>query len=87
MAKGRQRAARVGGKGHAKENGCDGYQWPRFIFDPFITFTALEEADIISGKDTDTRIKPLDLTNGHGRYMAAAPERTLASDGGCPLNI
>jgi hypothetical protein len=32
--------------------------------------TALEEADIIPGKHSDTRIKPLPLTNGHGRYMA-----------------
>ena len=31
--------------------------------------TALEEAKIIPGKDSDTRIKPLALTNGHGRYM------------------
>jgi hypothetical protein len=28
----------------------------------------LEEAEIISSKDSDTRIKPLALTNGHGRY-------------------
>ena len=31
--------------------------------------TALEETEIIPGKDSDTRIKPLTLTNGHGRYM------------------
>jgi hypothetical protein len=49
--------------------------------------TALEEAEIIPGKGSDTRIKPLALTNGHGRYMAVTPERTLASVGGCPLNI
>ena len=39
------------------------------------------------GKDSDTRIEPLALTNGHGRYMAVTPERTLASVEGCPLNI
>ena len=62
-------------------------QLPRFIFDPFMHLTALEEAEIIPGKDSDTRIKPLTLTNGHGRYMAVAPERTLVSVGKCPLNI
>ena len=49
--------------------------------------TALEEAEIIPGKDSDTRIKPLALTNGHGRYMTVTPERTLLSVGECPLNI
>ena len=49
--------------------------------------TALEEAEIIPDKDSDTGIKPLALTNGHGRYMAVTPERTLASVWGCPLNI
>jgi hypothetical protein len=28
-------------------------------------------------EDSDTRIKPLALTNGHGRYMTVTPERTL----------
>jgi hypothetical protein len=49
--------------------------------------TALEEAEIIPGKDSDTRIKPSALTNGHGRYMTVTPERTLVSVGECPLNI
>jgi hypothetical protein len=49
--------------------------------------TALEEAEIIPSKDPDTRIKPLALTNGHGRYMTVTPERSLASVGECPLNI
>jgi hypothetical protein len=49
--------------------------------------TALEEAEIIPGKHSDTRIKPLALTNGHGRYIAVTPERTLASVGECPLSI
>ena len=34
-------------------------------------------AEIIPGKDSDTRIKPLALTNGHGRYITVTPERTL----------
>jgi hypothetical protein len=47
--------------------------------DPFINIhlTALEEAEIIPGKRSDTRIKPLALTNGHDRYMAVTPERHL----------
>ena len=49
--------------------------------------TALEEAEIIPSKDSDTRIKPLALTNGHGRYMAATSESALSSVGGCPLNM
>ena len=63
------------------------HQWPRLGLDPFVHLTALEEAEIIPGKDSDTRIKPLALTNGHGRYMTVTPERTLASVGECPLNI
>jgi hypothetical protein len=62
-------------------------QWPRLRLDPFVYLTALEEAEIIPGKDSDTRIKPLALTNGHGRYMTVTPERTLASVKKCPLNI
>ena len=57
------------------------YQLPRFILDPFMYLTALEEAEIIPGKDSDTRIKPLALTNGHGRYITVTPERALASVG------
>jgi hypothetical protein len=49
--------------------------------------TAIEEAEIIPGKDSDTRIKPLTLTNGHGRYITVTPERKIASVGECPLNI
>jgi hypothetical protein len=39
------------------------------------------------GKDSDTRIKPLALTNDHGRYMTVTPEGKLASVGKCPLDI
>ena len=39
------------------------YQLPRFILDPPVHLTALEEAEIIPGKHSDTRIKPLALTN------------------------
>jgi hypothetical protein len=44
---------------------------------PFMDLTALdldlEEAVVIPGKHSDTRIKPLPLTNGHGRYINAPP--------------
>jgi hypothetical protein len=63
------------------------YQWLRSGLDPFTHLSALEEAELIPGKHSDTRIKPLDLTTGHGRDMAVAPDRTLASVGECPLNI
>ena len=64
-------------------------QWLRFGFDPFTLthLTALEEAEIIPGKDSDTRISPLTLTNDHGRYITVTPERALASVGECPLDI
>jgi hypothetical protein len=37
-----------------------------------------------AGKHSDTRIQPLLLTNGHGRYMTVTPEpeRALVSVGG-----
>ena len=54
-----------------------------------IYLTALEGAEIIPGKRkrSDTRIKPLTLTNGHGRYITVTPERTLFSVEEWPLNI
>jgi hypothetical protein len=42
---------------------------------------------IIPGKNPDTRIKPLPLTNGHGRYITVTSERTLVSVGEWPLNM
>jgi hypothetical protein len=42
---------------------------------------------MIPGKHSDTRIKPLTLTNDHGRYIAVTPVRTLASVGECPLYV
>jgi hypothetical protein len=38
-------------------------------------------------KDSHTRIKPLALANGHGRYMTVTPERALVSVGEWPLHI
>jgi hypothetical protein len=56
-------------------------------FGPFTQSTALEGAEAIPGKHSDTRIKPLPLTNGHGCHMAVTPERTLVSVGKFPLNM
>jgi hypothetical protein len=56
-------------------------------FHPFVYLTILEEAEIIPGKNADTRIKPLTLANGHGRYVTVTPKRTLASVGEWPLHI
>jgi hypothetical protein len=57
------------------------YQWPKSHFDPFMHLTTLEEAEVIPGKHSDTRIKPLPLANSHshGRYMTITPERALVS--------
>jgi hypothetical protein len=40
-------------------------------------------------KDSHTRIKPLALASGHGRYITVTPERKrkLVSVGEWPLNI
>jgi hypothetical protein len=43
--------------------------------------------EIIPVKDSHTRIKPLALSNGHGRYITVTPERTLFSVGEWPLHI
>ena len=38
-------------------------------------------------KDSHTRIKPLALASGHGRYITVTTERTLVSVGEWPLHI
>jgi hypothetical protein len=38
-------------------------------------------------KDSNTRIKPLALASGHGRYITVTTERTLVSVGEWPLHI
>jgi hypothetical protein len=43
-------------------------------------------AEIIPVKDSHTRIKPLALASGHGRYITVTPERTLLSAGEWPLH-
>jgi hypothetical protein len=43
--------------------------------------------EIMPVKGSYTRIKPLALASGHGRYIPVIPERTLVSVGEWPLNI
>ena len=65
------------------------YQWLRTETDPFppLTPVEVEGAEIIAGKNSDARIKPLPLANGHGRYITVTPERALVSVGEWPLHI
>jgi hypothetical protein len=56
-------------------------QWRSFKFDPWDTKFPGSGTEIIPGKHSDTRIKPLPLTNGHGRYTTVTTERTLVSVG------
>jgi hypothetical protein len=79
--------APAAGAAHLHYRHYNTHQWLRFGFDPFVHLTALEEAEIHPGKDYYTRIKPLNLTNDHGRCITVTPERTLASVRECPLNI
>jgi hypothetical protein len=43
--------------------------------------------EITPVKDSHTRIKPLALASGHGRYMTVTPERTLESVEEWPLHM
>ena len=63
------------------------YQWRSFKLDPSGAKCPGSGTEIIPGKHSDTRIKPLPLTNGHGRYITVTPERTLVSVGEWPLHI
>ena len=42
--------------------------------------------EITPAKDPHTRIKPLALASGHGRYITVIPERELVSVGEWPLH-
>jgi hypothetical protein len=46
-----------------------------------MTITTLKEAEIIPGKYSNTRIKPLTLASGHGRYITVTLELTLVPVG------
>ena len=56
-------------------------------FDSFTRRIKRERAEIKPGKHSDTRIKPLALASGHGRYITATPERALVPVGEWPLHI
>jgi hypothetical protein len=49
-----------------------------------VHLNTLEEAEIIPGKHPGTRIKPLALINGHGRYMTVTPETDTCVRWGMP---
>ena len=49
--------------------------------------THSDRTEIIPGKHSHTRIKPLALASGHGRYITVTPERALVSVGEWPLHI
>jgi hypothetical protein len=73
-------------------SGLDQVSTPVYPY-TYLTITTLEEAGIliIPGKHSNTRIKPLPLANGHGRYTAAinraTTERILDSVGEWPLHV
>jgi hypothetical protein len=61
----------------------------RFEVGPFVPQDLRRRTEIIPVKETHTRIKPLALASGHGRFITVAvtPERTLVSVGEWPLHI
>jgi hypothetical protein len=63
------------------------YQSLSFKVNPSYAKCPGSGTEIIPGKHSDTRIKPLPLTNGHGRYITVTPERKLVSVGEWPLHI
>jgi hypothetical protein len=63
------------------------YQPLSFKGDPRETQDLRRRTEIIPVKDPHTRIKPLALASGHGRYITVTPERTPLSVGEWPLHI
>jgi hypothetical protein len=63
------------------------HQWRSFKVDPSSAKCPGSGTEIIPGKHSDTRIKPLPLTNGHGRYTTVTTEQTRVSVGEWPLHI
>jgi hypothetical protein len=62
-------------------------QPPSFEFDHRETWDLRRRTEIIPVKDSHTRIKPLALASGHGRYITVTTERTIVSVGEWPLHI
>merc|ERR1712086_546267 len=50
-----------------------------FKVDPSATWDPGSGTEIIPGKHSDTRIKPLPLTNGHGRYITVGQRQRFYS--------
>jgi hypothetical protein len=63
------------------------YQPPSFEVDHRETQDLRRQTEIIPVKDSHTRIKPLALASGHGRYINVTPELTILSVGEWPLHI
>jgi hypothetical protein len=53
------------------------YQPPSFKTGPSTTWDLRRRTEIIPVTDSHTRIKPLALTSGRGRYITVTPELTL----------
>jgi hypothetical protein len=71
---------------HRYRHGCRGvqrgpFQSPCYKGEPGDAKDVRRRTEIISVKDSHTRIKPLALASGHGRYITVTPERTLVSVG------
>jgi hypothetical protein len=64
-----------------------GNQSRLFKVDPPSEFRSVRGTGIIPVKDSHTRIKPLALASGHGRYITFSPERALVSVREWPLHI
>jgi hypothetical protein len=62
------------------------HQWLSFKFHPSSAKCPGSGTGITPGKHSDTRIMPLPLTNGHGRYITATPERKIVPVGEWPLH-
>jgi hypothetical protein len=57
------------------------HQSPSFEINPLERKDLRRRTEIIPVKDSHTRIKPLALASGHGRYITVTPERALVSVG------
>ena len=66
---------------------CAGYYNCRYNATYITSTSNISGVHSSSTPQSDTRMKPLPLTNGHSRYTAVTPERTLVSIGEWPLHI
>jgi hypothetical protein len=76
-----------GGEGKQEGPGPFLNQPPWFKMYPSTTQDLTRRTEITPVKDSHTRIKPLPLASGHGRYITVTPERTRVSVEECPLHI